>query len=151
MFTKSGKTFTENQNSCQDKGGDLVSMETEEEWTFINSQIQALTLAGGVNAWQIGLRKAVGAKQLDIFWQFLTESVCLCLCGGVLGIVFGWLLAHGVARVAIRMVPIVPQWPVVLPLNYQLTDDGSIYLRRCRGPRAAGLIGRAAPCPPCYW
>ena len=42
MFTKSGKTFTENQNSCQDKGGDLVSMETEEEWTFINSQIQAL-------------------------------------------------------------------------------------------------------------
>ncbi|MYB95301.1 FtsX-like permease family protein [Candidatus Poribacteria bacterium] len=72
----------------------------------------------GEKTWQIGLRKAVGAKQLDIFWQFLTESVCLCLCGGVLGIVFGWLLAHGVARVAIRMVPIVPQWPVVLPLPW---------------------------------
>ena len=76
MFTKSGKTFTENQNSCQDKGGDLVSMETEEEWTFINSQIQALTLAGGVNAWQIGLRKTgqnwawVSGKPLTIQkWQ----------------------------------------------------------------------------------
>ena len=81
MFTKSGKTFTENQNSCQDKGGDLVSMETEEEWTFINSQIQALTLAGGVNAWQIGLRKTglnwawVSGKPLTIQkWQLNEPS-----------------------------------------------------------------------------
>lgn len=81
MFTKSGKTFTENQNSCQDKGGDLVSMETEEEWTFINSQIQALTLAGGVNAWQIGLRKTgqnwawVSGKPLTIQkWQLNQPS-----------------------------------------------------------------------------
>lgn len=76
MFTKAGKTWAENQNSCKDKGGDLVSMETEEEWNFINSQIQALTLAGGVNVWQIGLRKAgqnwmwVSGKPLTITkWQ----------------------------------------------------------------------------------
>lgn len=67
---------------------------------------------------QIGLRKAVGARRLDIFWHFLTESVCLSLCGGVLGIVFGWLLANSAARVAVRLVPIVPQWPVVLPLTW---------------------------------
>lgn len=28
---------------------------------------------------EIGLRKSVGARRRDIFWQFLTESVCLCL------------------------------------------------------------------------
>ena len=63
---------------------------------------------------EIGLRKAVGAKRIDIFYQFLTESICLCLSGGVLGITGGWLAAHGMARVAVRIVPIVDVWPVVL-------------------------------------
>ena len=63
---------------------------------------------------EIGLRKAVGAKRIDIFYQFLTESICLCLSGGVLGIAGGWLAAQGMARVAVRIVPIVDVWPVVL-------------------------------------
>lgn len=75
MFTKSGKTWTENQNSCKDKGGDLVSMETEEEWQFINRHIQTLTLAGS-SEWHIGLKKQgqkwnwVSGKPLTIVkWQ----------------------------------------------------------------------------------
>ena len=67
---------------------------------------------------EIGLRKSVGAKRVDIFFQFLTESVCLCLCGGVLGIGFGYLAAHGMARLAVKIAPIVPQWPVVLSLPW---------------------------------
>ena len=69
---------------------------------------------------EIGLRKSVGARGVDIFYQFLVESICLCLCGGGLGIVGGWLAAHGMARIAVRIVPIVPEWPVVLSLHWIL-------------------------------
>ena len=71
---------------------------------------------------EIGLRKSVGARRIDIFWQFLTESICLCLCGGVFGIAGGWLAAHGMARITVRIVPIVPEWPVVLSLPWMLTS-----------------------------
>ncbi|MXV83390.1 FtsX-like permease family protein [Candidatus Poribacteria bacterium] len=69
---------------------------------------------------EIGLRKSVGARRRDIFWQFLTESVCLCLCGGILGIGFGYLTAHGMALLAVKIVPIISKWPVVLSLPWIL-------------------------------
>ena len=34
----------------------------------------------------IGIQKSLGAKNYFILLQFLTESVCLCLIGGILGI-----------------------------------------------------------------
>ncbi|MFA6485808.1 MAG: ABC transporter permease [Candidatus Magasanikbacteria bacterium] len=42
---------------------------------------------------EIGLRKAVGAKSKDILWQFLSEAVLLTLSGGLVGIILGVLLA----------------------------------------------------------
>ena len=69
---------------------------------------------------EIGLRKSVGAKRIDIFSQFLTEAICLCLCGGVLGIAGGWLAAHGMAHLAVRIVPLVPDWPVVLSVPWMV-------------------------------
>jgi len=42
---------------------------------------------------EIGLRMAVGASSKDILTQFLTESIVLCLIGGVIGIAFGRSIA----------------------------------------------------------
>ena len=69
---------------------------------------------------EIGLRKAVGARCIDIFYQFLTESICLCVCGALLGIAGGWVAAQGMARIAVRILPIVEEWPVVLSGHWVL-------------------------------
>ena len=46
---------------------------------------------------EIGLRKAIGAKRLDINFQFLAEAVMLTFIGGFLGIILGWVLAFGIS------------------------------------------------------
>src|SRR5258706_10297114 len=45
---------------------------------------------------EIGLRKAVGAKHSDIFYQFLIEAVVLSLGGGIIGVAIGALGAWGI-------------------------------------------------------
>ena len=43
---------------------------------------------------EIGLRKAIGAKQSDISIQFLAEAVALTFLGGLFGTILGWLIAY---------------------------------------------------------
>ncbi|MFC2034114.1 ABC transporter permease [Chloroflexota bacterium] len=42
---------------------------------------------------EIGIRKALGAKERDIWGQFLIEAALLTLVGGIIGVVLGWLIA----------------------------------------------------------
>jgi putative ABC transport system permease protein len=39
---------------------------------------------------EIGIRKALGAKERDIWGQFLIDSALLSLTGGIIGVVIGW-------------------------------------------------------------
>jgi macrolide transport system ATP-binding/permease protein len=43
---------------------------------------------------EIGLRMAVGARSSNILQQFLVESVILCFCGGIIGILTGRGISH---------------------------------------------------------
>ncbi len=49
---------------------------------------------------EIGLRKALGARRMDILIQFLTESSVLSLIGGLIGIALGWAISFVVGQIA---------------------------------------------------
>ncbi len=49
---------------------------------------------------EIGLKKALGAKNSDILKEFLAESILITLLGGIIGIGFGSILGYLVAIIA---------------------------------------------------
>jgi putative ABC transport system permease protein len=63
--------------------------------------------------YEIGIRKAVGARQRDILRQFLIESSLLSACGGLFGVGLAWLLTVGV-RTAISLPMAVPPTAVLV-------------------------------------
>ncbi|MDE0315806.1 MAG: ABC transporter permease [Candidatus Poribacteria bacterium] len=67
---------------------------------------------------EIGLRKALGAKRLDIMLQFLIESIAMCIIGGALGVGLGYLAGEGMAIIAVKIVKMVPDWPAVISMQW---------------------------------
>ena len=49
---------------------------------------------------EIGIRRAIGARQGDIVRQFLTEAVMISIVGGLIGIAFGFTLSRVIASAA---------------------------------------------------
>ena len=66
---------------------------------------------------EIGLRKAVGAKNKDIRLQFLTESVVLCVISSLIGLAFGVLIGHGFSWVVTKLLFKGFDWPSVVRLQ----------------------------------
>jgi putative ABC transport system permease protein len=48
---------------------------------------------------EIGIRKAVGARKRDIMMQFLTEATILSVSGGLIGIMFGAIIARVISGI----------------------------------------------------
>jgi putative ABC transport system permease protein len=64
---------------------------------------------------EVGIRKALGARQRDILWQFLIEAVILAAAGGVVGVLGGF----GIALVISAATPLpssLEWWSVAIGL-----------------------------------
>ncbi len=66
---------------------------------------------------EIGIRKSLGAKTRVITMQFLTESIILCLIGGLIGVVLGIVGAYGACAI-IDISPKIEWWLVLVALLF---------------------------------
>jgi len=69
---------------------------------------------------EIGIRKAIGARRKDIVLQFLFEAMMLTFLGGVLGVI----LAVGISRILMLIIPalpaLIPAWAVITGLTVSI-------------------------------
>lgn len=66
---------------------------------------------------EIGIRKSLGAKTKVITMQFLTESIILCLIGGLIGVTIGIVGAFAACSI-IEIQPNITWWLIVVALLF---------------------------------
>jgi putative ABC transport system permease protein len=65
---------------------------------------------------EIGIRKALGAREHDIWIQFLIEAALLTLTGGIIGVIIGWLAAYFISSLGL-MTTVVTADIVILAVS----------------------------------
>ena len=66
---------------------------------------------------EIGIRKAIGARERHIITQFLAESIMISFIGSMIGLVLGVGLSQGVGRFILGYNVPFSIWPVVLSIS----------------------------------
>jgi putative ABC transport system permease protein len=106
---------------------------TQTIFTYVMVAIAAISLlVGGIGIMnivlatvlertrEIGVRRSVGARRVDIARQFVSEAVLISAGGGLLGIAFGFLLAWLIAQTA-EWTTIVTTTSVVMAFGVSVT------------------------------
>ena len=80
--------------AMESKGGELPYIEVANKSELDDFSVKKF------NDWtkQIGIQKSLGAKNSFILYQFLFESIFLCLIGGILGLILVFLLTQFVSN-----------------------------------------------------
>ena len=58
------------------------------------SVINTMTMSVSERTREIGMRKAIGASDRQIVWQFLAEAGIIGFIGGITGLFLGWAVAE---------------------------------------------------------
>ncbi|MBC8231646.1 ABC transporter permease [bacterium] len=83
---------------------------------------------------EIGLRKAVGAKRMDILFQFLVESIVMSLVGGTIGIMVGAFIGMGAAAAITTFLIKDIDWPAVVSVTAAIAAvSTSAFIGICSG------------------
>ncbi|OEK04120.1 ABC transporter permease [Roseivirga misakiensis] len=69
---------------------------------------------------EIGLRLSLGAKKLDIVYQFLLEAIMISFSGGTVGVILGLAIAFGISELA-NIPTIVSGFSIVLSFGVAVT------------------------------
>jgi putative ABC transport system permease protein len=64
---------------------------------------------------EIGIRKSVGARDRDIMYQFLAESILISLVGGAIGMLFGVAVSLAVMQL-IKVPSVIATWAAMLAI-----------------------------------
>ena len=66
---------------------------------------------------EIGIRKAIGARERVIIIQFLSESIMISFIGSMIGLVLGVGLSQGVGRLILHYDVPFSIWPVIVSVG----------------------------------
>ncbi|HCC68739.1 MAG TPA: hypothetical protein DEP99_02510, partial [Nitrospiraceae bacterium] len=69
---------------------------------------------------EIGIRKAIGAKNRDILIQFLSESIALSLIGGIGGVLIGVSVSFGIPYFIDFLPTKIVWWSVILAFSFSV-------------------------------